>query len=269
MNNHAETTLKRGSTVLGANGIDGTKQYQVSFRAKWLRGSNRLHSRLYFNRLARQTLLNMPTTGGTPGAVNGRRVPNVGPTFQALSHSPVVPAVGQAATVSVRVDDPDTVTSVDLFTSVNGAAFISTPMVESDGFYSAIVPGQTSGARVQFYIQATDALGAVSLFPAAGASSRAMIPWFDNRAALTLPTGVHPHNVRIILTAADAADMYKLENVMSNEARPCTVILDEREVYYQAEVRLKSSEHGRYQENRVGYKLSFGGDEKFLGVHET
>jgi hypothetical protein len=55
---------------------------------------------------------------------------------------------------------------------------------------------------------------------------------------------------------------------MSNEERPCTVILDERDVYYRAVARLKSSEHGRYQENRVGFKLSFGSDEKFLGVHE-
>jgi hypothetical protein len=211
MNNHAETTLKRGALVLGANGINGTKQYTISFRAKWLRGSNRLHSRLYFNRLARQTLLNMPTTGGTPGAVNSRRVANLGPTFEALRHSPVVPLAGQSATVSVKVADSDNVSAVQLFTSANGAAFTSAAMVEADGVYSATIPAQSPNALVQFYIRAVDGLGAASFFPAAGANSRAMIPWNDGRAALTLPSGVHPHNVRIVMTSADAADMYKLE----------------------------------------------------------
>jgi len=180
-----------------------------------------------------------------------------------------VPLVGQSATVAVKVADPDTVGNVQLFTSINGGAFASTTMTQTDsGLFSAIIPPQPASALVQFYVEATDSLGAVSSFPAGGAKSRAMIPWNDGRAALTLPSGVHPHNVRIVMTAADAADMYKLENVMSNEERPCTIIYDEYEVYYQAVARLKSSEHGRYQENRVGYKLSFGSDEKFLGVHK-
>ncbi|MEO8351779.1 MAG: lamin tail domain-containing protein, partial [Chthoniobacteraceae bacterium] len=267
MNNHAETTLKQGASF---HVINPSHTYAVSFRAKWLRGSNRLHARLWHNRLARQTQLNRPATGGTPGAANGRKVANIGPTFDALAHAPVVPPAGEPATVSIQVADPDGIGGVEIFSSVNGAAFTSSAMsTTSDGVYSATIPGQSAGALVQFYIRATDSLGAVSFFPAAGPDSRAMIPWQDGRARLTLPTGAKPHNIRIVLPKADTTEMFKPENLMSDGAIPCTVILDEHEVYYRVGVRLKSSEHGRISEQRCGFTLEFPADQLFLGTHDT
>ena len=265
MHNHVTTTLKNGASF---HTINASQTYAISFRAKWLRGSNRLHTRLYCNRLARQTLLNMPATGGTPGAVNRSAVPNLGPTFDALKHSPVIPAATEAATVKLRVADPDGIAAVELFTSLNGAAFVSTAMSpDGSGLHTATVAGQSAGAQVQFYIRATDTPGAISFYPAAGPASRAMIPWQDGKAILQMPAGGRPHNLRVIMPGADANEMYKLENVMSNGSRPCTVILDEREIYYGASVRLKSSEHGRFNVNRVGFNIQFAGDELFLGAH--
>lgn len=265
MHNHATTTLKNGTAF---HTISAANTYTISFRAKWLRGSNRLHTRLYCNRLARQTLLPVPATGGTPGAVNRSAVVNAGPTFDALNHAPAVPAVAEAATVRVSVADSDGIASVELFTALNGAAFTSVPMTTTGGGrYSATVPGNTAGARVQFYVRATDTPGAVSFFPAAGPASRAMIPWQDGKAILQMPSGARPHNIRIVLTGADAKQLYRLDNVMSNGSLPCTVILDEKEIYYGASARLKSSEHGRFNSTRVGYNLQFASDELFLGVH--
>ncbi|HKI72388.1 MAG TPA: lamin tail domain-containing protein, partial [Verrucomicrobiae bacterium] len=74
VHNHAETTLAAGATIV--NG----REYQVSFRAKWLGGSNQLHTRLYFNRLAKVTLIELPGSSGTPGARNSRYEANIGPT---------------------------------------------------------------------------------------------------------------------------------------------------------------------------------------------
>ncbi len=265
MHNHAGTTLKNGAsfhTIVAAN------TYIITFRAKWLRGSNALHSRMYVNRLPLKTLLNRPTTGGTPGAQNSRFNANAGPTFDALSHSPVVPAATVPATVSVKVADADGIATVELFRSVNGAAFTSTNMATAGGeIYTGTVAGQAASATVQFYIRATDSLGAVSFFPAGGPASRAMIPWADGRAQLTLPSGAKPHNVRVIMPGADANNLYRHENLMSNAAIPCTVIYDEREVYYRAGVALKSSEHGRFNINRVGYNIEFPADDLFLGTH--
>ncbi len=265
MHNHATTTLKAGAAF---HTLSASNNYTISFRAKWLRGSNRLHTRLYCNRLARQTLLTVPATGGTPGAVNRSAVANAGPTFSTLTHLPVVPATTETATVRVLVNDPDGLASVELFTAVNGAAFTTAPMTsEGGGRYAATIPAQAAGARVQFYVRATDVLGAAAFFPEAGPASRAMIQWRDGRALLTLASGARPHNVRLIMPGADANGLYRLENVMSNSALPCTVVLDEREAYYGATVRLKSSEHGRFNANRVGYNIQFTADDLFLGVH--
>ncbi len=265
MNNYAGTTLKNGASF---HTLVSTDTYNITFRAKWLRGSNALHSRLYVNRLALKTLLNRPTTGGTPGAVNSRFVANVGPTFDQLAHSPVVPAATAPSTVTVKVSDPDGVATVQLFTSLNGAAFSNVAMTtSSSGVYSGTVAGQSAGALVQFYVRATDSLGAISFFPAGGAASRAMIPWADGRAQLTLASGAKPHNLRVVMPAADATELYRLENQMGNAARPCTVIMNETDIYYRAGVSLKSSEHGRFNIVRVGYNIEFPPDELFLGTH--
>lgn len=266
MNNHCETTIKDGATYVA---LATTSTYTISFRAKWLRGTNRLHSRLYFNRLPKQTLLSRPATGGTPGAPNSRLVANTGPTFTGLSVLPVVPLVNMPANVSIAATDSDGLTAVELLTSINGAAFSASPMAQSGAVWTASIPGQSSGALVQFYIRATDSLGAISTFPAGGPGSRAMIPWEDGRSVQQMPSGARPHNVRVVMPAADANDMYLAENTMSNWYRPCTFIFDDARAYYHAGARLKSSEHGRFQQNRVGFNVKFGGDEPFLGAHTT
>lgn len=274
MHNHAETTLKNGGSYYSLVAFDGSPHtYNITFRAKWLRGSNQLNTRLWHNRLARTTLLNTPTTGGTPGAANGKVTGNIGPTFDSLSVSPAVPAASQSAMVSIKVADPDGVRAVDLYYSVNGGAWSSRPMAPSGfGFYTAVVPAQSSGALVQFYVSATDwgAGGSVeSFFPLAGPASRAMIPWADGRAQLTLGSGKKPRNFRVVLPTADATALYRPENLMSDVAMPCTVILDEATAFYRAGVRLKSSEHGRITATRCGYTLEFPADDLLFGVHDT
>ncbi|MES2709025.1 MAG: lamin tail domain-containing protein [Verrucomicrobiota bacterium] len=267
MANHAETTLKFGTSFVT---LVASRTYKISLRARWLRGSNQLNTRLWFNRLPKTTLLSAADTGGTPGAVNSTRTANAGPTFANLSHSPVVPAVNAPATVSVIVNDPQGLASVELFTATNGAAFVSAPMAAGQGGqHSAVIPGKALSAKVQFYVKAVDTLGAVSFFPADGPDSRAIIPWNDNASNYQLSTGGKPHNLRVVMTAADQTFIHTNTNQMSNEKLPCTVIYDDQEVYYNAAVRLKSSEHGRFNDARVGYILDFGRDEPFLGTHTT
>lgn len=262
--NQANTTLKSGSAF---HTINASSTYTISFRAKWLRGSNRLHSRLFCNRLPRQTLLEVPATGGTPGAANSRTVVNLGPTLAAFGHAPVVPAANAAATVTVEAADPDGIASVLLFRSVNGGAFTSTAMTAADRTYSGTITGQSAGSIVQFYVQATDALGAVSFFPPEAAASRALIQWADGRALTTLPSGARPHNLRVIMTRADANNMYRLENLMSNADVPCTIVWNESTAYYRAGAQLKGSKHSRWNIARLGYNLKFPSDDLFLGVH--
>ena len=113
MHNHAETTLANGETT--TNGLT----YRVSFRARWVTGSNQLHTRLYFNRVPQTTLIDVPEVNGTPGEANSTRIGNVGPTYEAFSHSPAVPSSGEATAVSVRAVDPDGVSTMTVWFSVD------------------------------------------------------------------------------------------------------------------------------------------------------
>ncbi|KKL70573.1 hypothetical protein LCGC14_2103510, partial [marine sediment metagenome] len=66
--NQLETTFGGGQAV--NNGVE----YEISFRAKWLAGSRQLNTRVYFNRLPKITLLDVPEFNGTPGQQNSRYV---------------------------------------------------------------------------------------------------------------------------------------------------------------------------------------------------
>ncbi|MES2467525.1 MAG: lamin tail domain-containing protein [Verrucomicrobiota bacterium] len=266
MHNHAETTLKSGASFVT---INSAQTYRISYRVRWLSGSNLLNSRLYFNRAARTTVLNAPLTAGTPGLVNSTHVANAGPGGQGLIHAPAVPAAGQAAVVSVELADPDGIAAATLFYAVNGGAFTSTAMAnQGGGAWTGTIPAQGSGAKVQFYVRAVDVLGAESFLPAGGPDSRAMVPWADGQANLDYGD-CQPNNLRIVMTTADADFMHTPAQVMSNDRIPCTIIYNESQIYYGCGVRLKGSQRGRPQDVRVGYSISFPPDQLFLGAHGT
>ena len=255
MHNQIETTL--------ASAISNGTPYQISFRARWVTGGNQLHTRCYFNRLAKVNVIDRPANPGTPAAVNSRNVTNAGPTFTGLNHSPAVPAAGAVTAVSCFASDPDGMGAMTLFYSVNGGAFASTSMSPaSGGKYTGSVPGQVAGAVVQFYIRGTDSPGAIEFYPALGPNSRALYKVNDGAAATN-----GWHNFRVINTNADRDWMHTSINVMSNDRIEGTVIDREGDIYYNAGVRLKSSERGRDNTNRVGYNIDFPSDGLFRGVH--
>jgi hypothetical protein len=262
MHNHVETTLTAGRSIV--NG----RTYQISFRTRWLRGSNLLNTRLYFNRLAKTTLLSRPLDLGTPGAANSTAQPNIGPGFYEFAHHPVVPAPGEPVTITARVGDPDGIGGLMLHYSVAGAPAVALPMTAgSDGsLFSATLPGQAAATVVRFYVAATDAATppALAYFPAGGPAAHALYQVDDGLAATN---GLH--NLRIIMDPADKALLYQTNNLMSNGRLGCTVISDEREVYYDVGVRLKGSQRGRPQPARVGFNLGFNEDQLFRGIHRT
>ncbi len=260
MHNHAETTLANGASVV--NG----REYQISFRAKWVAGCNRLLTRLYFNRLPQLTEIATPSRYGTPGARNSRYAANLGPTFSGLSHSPVVPTGGQAVSVSVSASDPDGVKTGVLYYAVNSGSWQSLPMTAqaaSGGGVTlgATMPGQAAGSVVQFYVEASDTLSVKSTCPADGTSSRALFAVSDG-------TAIQPrlHTVRIVMTPADTTYLHSSINVMSNERLGCTLITDERTVAYDAGLHLQGSERGRDAASRVGFTVRMPSDRLYRGV---
>lgn len=259
MSNHGETTLANGRAI--TNGLE----YHISFRAKWIRGTRQLNTRLYFNRLARITRLDAPNLHGTPGTQNTAFTANIGPTYNEFRHDPAVPAPFAPVTVSVRPNDPDGVATVTLWSAVNGGSWSSLPMSPgSDGTYTASLPSKGPGTIVQFYVEGADTLGAISFFPPQETNSRAMYQVDD---ALAATHGLH--NMRLITLTADADQLFRTVNLMSNERIGCTLIYDEREVFYNTGLRLKGSEHSRTTTPRLGFHLAFASAERLRGVHGT
>ncbi len=252
MHNHAESTLREAVSET---------TYTVSFRARWVSGSNQLNSRLYFNRMPVTTLLERPSLTGTPGSANST-ASELGPTFGELSQDIAVPAPYEPVSISVEVNDPEGVERVTLWTSVDDAAFGATEMTESGDTWTGVVQGQAAGSIVQLYVEAEDGAGSASWFPAAGPDSRALLT-FDRGEAED--NGLH--NLRILVTGADSDWMHDDVNLMSDDLLGATVIYDESEVYYDVGVRLKGSERGRPEDVRLGYALRFNGDKPFRGSH--
>ncbi|MDB6035055.1 MAG: spore coat protein CotH, partial [Verrucomicrobiales bacterium] len=260
--NQIETTLTNNVAI-----VDG-REYEISFRAKWLSGKRKLNARLYFNRLARTFDLPVPLRSGTPGTVNSRYISNVGPTYSNLGHSPAIPLPNQPVVVTVNASDSDGIQSATLKYSVSGASWQSVPMVlrgtNAAGFaFSGTIPGQPTATVVQFYVEGGDGLGASSFYPAGGTNSRAVFVVQDNQAF-----GSAAHNFRVVMTPADAAFLHTATNTLSNELLGCTVIYDETEVFYDCGVRLKGSFVGR-NVARVGFHVVFDPEHPFRGIHEV
>ena len=266
MSNHGETTF------VGNRDVVNGREYLISFRAKWLSGSRQLNTRLYFNRLARTTILDAPAFHGTPGTRNSMFITNIGPTYHKFRHDPPVPAPFAPVTISVQAHDPDGVAAMTLWQRADGGTWQSEPMtLDASGSndstvqrFNGIIPGKAAGTVVQFYVEGADALGQPSTFPAAGADSRALYKVDDGLAATN---GLH--NFRLVALTTDANQLFRTVNLMGNERIGCTVIYDEREIFYDAGLRLKGSEHSRTTTPRLGFNVAFTSEHRFRGVHDT
>ncbi|NQU21045.1 MAG: lamin tail domain-containing protein, partial [Candidatus Nealsonbacteria bacterium] len=260
MHNHAETTLKNGGSYVS---IKNGTTYEISFKAKWIGGSNQLNTRLYFNRLPKTTLVAQPELHGTPGSVNSTYATNVGPTYPQFGHETPVPDPFEPVTVSVVAEDPDGVAEMTLWYSIASGAFVSAAMTDvGDGLFEGVIPGQPASTVVQFYVEGRDTLGLTSTFPADGSESRALVKFNDGLAATN---GLH--NFRIIMTPADTAWFHTDVNLMSNDPVGATVIYNEREIFYDVGVRGKGSERGRVTQPRLGFGVYFHSEQLFRGVH--
>jgi hypothetical protein len=265
MHNQCSTTLKSGGVV---HTINTAKSYQITCRARWLRGSNQFHTRLYFNKGARTTLLPESPTGGTPGVQNSTYVLNAKPfTLTGATHEPAVPAASTPAVVTVKiVATTQTVTTATLnYTAIDGGAGSGSAVMSlvSGNTWSAQIPGQTTGRKFSYSFTVTGSGGANITAPGG------LIQWNDGNALLTLPSGVSPTNIRIIMSDADRTFMHTAINVMSNDRLPCTIIENERDIYHNCGVRLKGSGRGRNQPVRVGFNLMFPPENLFRGTMEV
>ncbi|MEJ6720090.1 MAG: lamin tail domain-containing protein [Akkermansiaceae bacterium] len=256
--NLASTTFANGRT------LNSSRTYEISFRAKWLSGSPQLNTRLYFNRLSRTHILPQPTTTGTPGADNTTLTAAVPPMVSSFRHAPLVPSANSPIRVHATMAAPDGIDSATAHYNVNEDGWLSVPMSgNAVGEYVAILPGQASGSVVQFYVEALANSGASAMFPPEGENSRALFR-VDDRSVGNREVQV----LRMMMLASETNFMHTSYHTPSNQRMGTTLIYNDREVWYDAGVRLRGSSYGR-RGSRVGWNIKFPADRPFRGVHET
>ncbi|MDE0830188.1 MAG: CotH kinase family protein, partial [Vicinamibacterales bacterium] len=256
------------STFVGNTPIQAGQIYEVSFKARWLRGDNRLNVRAFSAKLAGTFALSMPAQAGTPGAANSAAAGNLGPTIAGLRHDPIIPAAGAAVTISADIADPDGLASLVVRTTINGSPGPGAALTPAgvDGHHEATLPGQPAGTVVQFWIEAEDSAGAVSMAPAAGPGSRALYQVDDG-----VSTSLSASRLRLVMLPAERDFMFGFFNLMSNERLGSTVIVEGTKAHYDTGVRLRGSGAGRVRDgdHYISYNIGFPADDLFRGVHSS
>lgn len=256
--NHAETTFASNAAL-----PDG-QTCEVSFKARWLGGMNKLTTKGYYSRIARTTDLPIPQNLGTPGFANSR-AGIVGPSLAGLQHSPVVPDVNQPVTISCQAADSRSITGLTLFYK-SGTSFVSVAMTNAATTWSASVPGQPAGTVVQFYVEAQNAAGGISRLPAAGAASRALYIVDDGQHS-----NVPAQEIRLVMLPDESASMLLPLNLLSNQTTGGTVITNGADVFYDVGIRMQGSPAGRARDGTdyQGFNVDLNAEKLYLGVYHS
>ncbi len=267
---------------IDATGLTAGQTYEISFDARWVAGASRLIVQTWDHSIATNISLTVPKNLGTPGAANSRFIPQPAPQVDNLLHSPAVPAAGQTVRVTAAIRSPVASPQVLLFHRLDNntasGAWASKPMfddgvssgdqVAGDGVYSAqLTEYGANGQIVQFYVVA-QGNGQSSQLPKAGPARPAMYVVATPRALGDL------RRMRFVVSALDIADLsggdastppngYNFPR-LSNHYYNMTLIVNERDILYNCEVRNSGSPWTRGGDLSRG-KFKLPKDQLFRG----
>jgi len=227
---------------------------------------------------------------GTPGRANSIAQTNVAPFVTSVAHSPVLPQPTDVVTVSARITDEHTNGILATLyyrnaTTANPPAFTAAPMFDdgahndglaSDGIYAAILPPQSAGTVIEFYLQASDLEGHLRTYP------NVLPPTNSLRTANLLYqvdtgtyTGAQPL-YRIIMTEMERAEIYAIGRQCpdsdSDAQMNATWITTDgvvtggttTQVRYNTGVRNRG--HGTRQSNPNNYHVNIPGDRAWKNL---
>ena len=138
--------------------------------------------------------------------------------------------------------------------------------VDANGRGQGTLPGAAAGTVIQFWIEATDSLGANSTAPAAGRASRALIQVEDGQG-----TALPLQELRVVMLPSERSFLLEPLNLMSNERLGVTMIYNRRHITYDAGIRMRGSAAGRARDgtNYQGFNVAYPDDQPFRGVHSS
>ncbi len=239
----------------------------IRAKVKWLRGHPEILLRINGGVLeATGSILPNTVIPGTPGAANSRAAINAGPAISDVTHRPVLPQVGQSATVYARMDDRDGI-GLPLLRYRLDPSTTQTTVVMSyrgAGLFSADIPAQAAGTLVAFSLTAYDSPGASSSFPEDG--KEGLIRWGEPTPAGSL--GAY----RLWMTqATNSAWTSRMKN--SNTPLDVTFIYGNSRIIYNASAQYSGSPfHTGGFSGPAGancdYSCTAPTDDRFLGEQD-
>ena len=278
----------------GANRINqsiiGVTGGTVTFRgwARWVRGSpflllraSRELSPVQPPRPAYAFELDMPRNPGTPGLKNTAFVPHRGPDIGNVRHTPTLPAAGEPIVVTARVTDNDGISAVMLYYRSEGSTQFESKIMSDDGsgndqfqgdsVFTATIPGVPAGTMRSFYIEASDG-AAASRFPTRLEPS-ATVP--DRTCQVRVgdtQLSTQTATYRIWLSNA-VIDAFRSRSNLSNELMDCTFVYNDREVFYNAQIRFRGSPFlrpgvGWDPRDRHAFRIEFNPEQRFRDRQE-
>jgi Lamin Tail Domain/CotH kinase protein len=269
--NSAEVALYPNSMVAGDT-------VTLRYKARWLRGWPEPLLRLNGNWLEATGTMNVPVNLGSPGAANSQAATKAGPAMYNVTHTPVLPAAGQAVVVTTQAHDVDAITNLTLYYRLDpSASYTAVPMndggtngdaVPGDGIYSATIPGQAANQIVAFYIAAADGAGAATRFPSIRTDDNepareCVVMFGDSNPAGSF--GVY----HLWITQSNVTRWANLGNLSRDWKNDCTFV-DGNRVVYNMNGRFSGSPYHQVYDSPSGspcsYEWQFPADDMYLGT---
>jgi hypothetical protein len=256
--------------------VGGGQTVSIRGSARWLRGNRFLLVRLHGNAVAQAVTLAVPDVAGTPGRANGSLRGNRGPDINSVSHFPVLPAASQQVRIRALVEDVDGVSSVRVHYRADTGAESVRDMTDDglggdqspgDSVYSTMLPAQTAGRIVGFWIEAADAAGASARFPRVAPARRCLYRVGEPNPASALDR-YH------VWMAPEVVSQLASAPKMSNELVDVTFVLNNTDIFYNAGLRYRGSPFIRAQAptdpigGRYAYRIDFGEHQPLYGRTE-
>jgi hypothetical protein len=266
--------------------------HQISIRAKvcWLRGFPEILLRLHGSATEAYGRMSLPRRLGTPGVVNSTRIPNAGPAVYNVTHAPLLPQTNQNVVVTARAIDRQGVSSINLRYRVDpNPNYTDVPMVDNgtagdaianDGILSAIIPAQSYGEMVAFYVEARDSQNAAGTFPKEvfprpgldrcyptdALAKECLVRWGEVQMPGDFPT-YH------LWVSQVNSNRWHTRNAMDNTVLDATFVYNNTRVMYNGQPLFSGSPFHRTNSTagpagplRVDYEMNFPDDDPLFGA---
>ena len=247
---------------------NGTVNVTLRAKVRWLKGNPNILLRMRGNYHEAPGYVLTAKNLGTPGLANSIRTTNAGPAITGVAHWPPLPAASVPVLVTARAHDPDGLASMLLSYRLDPATNFTTLSMTNNGagVYSAVIPGQVSGATVAFFLQSADKLAPASgrTFPSDAPVRECVVRWGD-----TAVGGVGLGTYRFWITQK-VIDAWSNEERMSNKPKDVTYILSTNRIVYNAGAWFHGSPYHSpaYNSpvaNQCDYDMGFPPDDRLYG----